>query len=521
MSVRRSSRGRRETADARIACLLVPDLPLAALLRAHPEWTGRPLAVASAPGPRAELVSVSGEARARGVRRGHGVAHARALCSDLCVRALSPALECAAREALLDAALSCSPRAALRPPVSGPFASEAAVVLDASGITALFHSEEGFAASLGERARRLGLPAHVAIAGSRSVAHVAARRLSPSAEGCTCIVPPGDEARFLAPLPIDLLDPDDALAQTLDRFGVRTLGDLLALPRRALATRLGPGVLALVDLARGHCREPPLPAAADPRLVEAIDLEHPVDRLEPLRFVLQGLLSRLLARLALRHLGCGDLTLRLDLAGGGRDARRVGLAAPTNDLRVLIRLLHQALEARLPEAPIEAVRLETRGEPPRGDQLDLFRPAGPAPVALSQVLAELASLCGEARVGAPEVADTHHPDALTLGSFDPRGPSEMPFHASEPGRALALRVLRPPVPAEVRQRGGRPEQIRSAVANGRVVRLSGPWRTTGGWWSRSGRFAFDHFDVWTSDGIVARLRFDHVARSWQIDALYD
>ena len=46
----------------RIACLLVPDLPLAAELRAHPELTGLPLAVASGLGPRAELVSVSAEA---------------------------------------------------------------------------------------------------------------------------------------------------------------------------------------------------------------------------------------------------------------------------------------------------------------------------------------------------------------------------------------------------------------------------------------------------------------------------
>ena len=82
-------------------------------------------------------------------------------------------------------------------------------------------------------------------------------------------------------------------------------------------------------------------------------------------------------------------------------------------------------------------------------------------------------------------------------------------------------MLRPPVTAQVRLRGEQPDSVRSAIANGRVVRLSGPWRTTGGWWSQSGRFAFDHFDVLTSDGIVARLRFDHVGRIWQIDAVYD
>ena len=67
----------------------------------------------------------------------------------------------------------------------------------------------------------------------------------------------------------------------------------------------------------------------------------------------------------------------------------------------------------------------------------------------------------------------------------------------------------------------RPEWIRSAVVNGRVVRVAGPWRTTGHWWSPEQRFAFDSFDVQTSDGGVARLRLDHMRRCWQIDAVYD
>ncbi len=95
----------------RTACLRVPELPLAAELRAHPELAERPFAIASDPGPRAELVAVSAEAARRGVRRLTSVAHAHAICGDLRVRVASPALERAARAALLDAALSFSPRA--------------------------------------------------------------------------------------------------------------------------------------------------------------------------------------------------------------------------------------------------------------------------------------------------------------------------------------------------------------------------------------------------------------------------
>jgi hypothetical protein len=54
-----------------------------------------------------------------------------------------------------------------------------------------------------------------------------------------------------------------------------------------------------------------------------------------------------------------------------------------------------------------------------------------------------------------------------------------------------------------------------------VVRCAGPWRTTGGWWCPEGRFAFDHFDVHTSDGLVVRLRLDRLRSVWHVDAVYD
>ena len=143
----------------RVACLLLPDLPLAAELRARPELVGEPFAVASGPGPRAEILAVSPEATRQGVCVQTTVAHARALCGALRVQPVSHALERAARAALLDVALSCSPRAALAPRAAGAYAGEAAAYLDASGTLALFESEAGLAAALTARARGVGLPA--------------------------------------------------------------------------------------------------------------------------------------------------------------------------------------------------------------------------------------------------------------------------------------------------------------------------------------------------------------------------
>ena len=63
----------------RIACLLVPDLPLRAELRAHPELAELPFVVATGPDGRAQVIEVSHAARRAGVRPRGSVTHARAI----------------------------------------------------------------------------------------------------------------------------------------------------------------------------------------------------------------------------------------------------------------------------------------------------------------------------------------------------------------------------------------------------------------------------------------------------------
>jgi protein ImuB len=105
--------------------------------------------------------------------------------------------------------------------------------------------------------------------------------------------------------------------------------------------------------------------------------------------------------------------------------------------------------------------------------------------------------------------------------FQPGAPRTSHKPIAQPVSRLAIRALRPPLDASVRVSQGLPEHVRSAIANGRVLQVAGPWRSTGSWWSREDHFAFDSFDVQTADGTVARLRFDHLRKRWQIDAVYD
>ncbi len=513
----------------RVACLLIPDLPLQAALRAEPELAGKPLVVTTGPGPRAEILSASREAVRGGVQLGQGLTQARAVRPGLEVRVASPVLERAARAAMLDVALSLSPRAETVARSGGLFTAEGAVFLDAAGITALHESESRFASVLHARAERAGLRGFVALACSRGLARLAARQLALSARFArhaheietTRVLSPQKELAFLAPLPIDLLDPDDEIADALSRFGIHRIQDLLSLSRRDLAARVGPAILELVARARGEEIEPPLQAPRALVLEEGIDLEAALENLEPLAFVLRGLVSRLSERLALRALGCGELRISLRFEAGGRDERRIALASPSQDERVLLRLLRQALESRPPTSAIDGVMLSCEGVQLRREQLDLFLPRGPDPNALDQTLAELGAICGAERVGSPAVVDDHRPDAFAMRPFSGRGVSELTQTSARSTPRLTLRAVRPPARAEVRVEGGRPVFVRSAVSQGEVVRVAGPWRTTGHWWSEAGHFAVDHYDVQMNDGNVLRLCFDWKRNQWQVDGLYD
>jgi protein ImuB len=506
------------------------------------------------------------------------------VCPEIESRIASPVLERTAREAMLDVALSLAPRAELADRGSGLFASEGVVYVDASGIEALHGSaprggtpdtshppgsprsshdkkapqdralrqaEGAFASMLHARAERSGIHGLVALASSRGVARLAARHLAlgstprpaSSLDGLTSrpetdeyettrVLAPEQEIDFLSPLPIDLLDPDDRTAQALTRFGLHRVRDLLRLSRRDLAARLGPGLLELVARARGEEAEPPLPEPRTTTIEEGLDLDVPISSLEPLAFVLRGLVSRLIERLTLRGLGCVELRLALQLENGARQSRRIGVGSPSQDERVLLRLLRLALEGEPPSAAVEGLLLLCEGVPLRREQLDLFIPRGPSPSELDQTLAELGSICGIERVGSPEIVDDHRPDIFALKPFQrkkPRPEKDVRAPFPEPSRGpnlrrgprLTMRALRPPLRADVRLERGRPSHLRSAVSQGEVLTAAGPWRTTGHWWSESAHFAIDHYDIQMSDGTILRLCFDWKTKRWQVDGLYD
>ena len=423
----------------RIACLFIPLFPLAARLRAEPELAGEVVAVCEGNGAAARVVGASRPARRSGVRSGMSLAQARGILPDLVARGRDPACETSAHEALLEAASTLSPRI--------EDAAPDLVFADVSGMERLYGGPTG-EHDMGQAAvvaaDALDLPVRVGIAGNKLAARIAARM-----PDTPKVVAAGDEARFLAPLPVARLELDRRLEDTLRRWGVRTLGDLARLPADRTASRLGPAGASAHRAARGLDASPLAPYHPPPVFHEGLELEWPVVTVDPLLYALRQSLERTRTRLEREDRACALLELELGLEPEGAEHRRIRLPAPTRDIDALLALIRLELESKPPRAPVVSFVTAAHPDRPRRGQLTLFGAPDIHPDALAGTLARLAARLGPDRVGSPRTVDGHLPERYDNAPFEPPAAPRIRLSPRQGRGLLAVRVLRPAVALEV------------------------------------------------------------------------
>ncbi len=382
--------------------------------------------------------------------------------------------------------------------------------MDASGLERLFGDPAGLAAALARRFAEQGFSGTVAIAANPDAAVHAARGLP----GVT-VIPRGEEAARLGPLPVALLDPAPEILETLCLWGIRTFHDLDALPEIGIAERLGPEGVHLQKLARGEALRQLRPVVPELIFEQTQELDYPITELEPLSFTLSSLLHELCASLESRALAILEIHIELKLENQPPYIRALRLPTPTRDIPTLLKLMQLDLSAHPPDAPIVAVRMRAEAAKTRATQGGLYSPPTPEPEKLELTLARIAAIVGAGNVGAPELVDTHRPGAFRLRALHLGKPATAAANST-----LALRRYRPPLPARVQATEGRPARISARGVEGTVLTLAGPWRTSGDWWTPD-PWARDEWDVALSDGALYRIYFERIAGRWFVEASYD
>jgi protein ImuB len=326
-------------------------------------------------------------------------------------------------------------------------------------------------------------------------------------------------------------DFEDAL-EILERWGIVTLGDLAALSADGLAARLGRMGVVLRTHALGVDLAPLVPDADSPRFIERMELEWPIDGLEPLAFVLARLLEPLATALERADRGAAAIRLDLRLVDRTTHARVLQLPAAMRDPRVLRTLLTLDLESHPPPAAIDVVTIEIDPAPARVVQFSLLERARPSVETLATLTARLSALVGETRIGAPALLDSHGPDAFVMSAFHPTGTIASvrlrPSGFGETGRRagdVVLRRFRPPIAVRVDVDHGRPVRVaiaRRGVPSGHVEQCAGPWRGSGEWWTHDAqRWDRDEWDVALSDGAVCRLFRTRDTGVWFLEGVVD
>ncbi|WP_404420434.1 hypothetical protein [Nibricoccus sp. IMCC34717] len=446
------------------AALHLPALPLQALLRDDPALVGKPVAVVAGEGRHACVLHASPEAE--GVASGLPTPLALSRCAGLRLLPRRPEAETEAQRVLLAAGFTLSPR------VENTRAG--LVTLDLQG-----HDP----ARTRTAARTLcaafpgqGLDVRIGISTTPLLAELAALRAEPLLEV-------GEPAAFLAPLPIAAVSPLPAHAALLAKWGIHTLGDLVALPKAALAQRLGTEGALLWERASGEAVRVLALAEAPRTFAAAWACEPPVETLEPLLFRLQRFGERLAAELRAAQLVASSLALTLLLEDGKEQRREFRLPEPSGDPAVWLRVLHTHLGTVRTAARITGVRLVAEPVRPPERQEGLFDTGLRDPLAFWETLARVGALVGEGRTGCPALVDTHRPDTVVL-ERPPETLAPAETALLHPKLGYKLRRYRPPRPVEVTLDDGTPAALLGHTPpRGRIVETAGPWLSGGDWWT--------------------------------------
>src|ERR1700687_2243432 len=295
-------------------CIFIPAFPVQAIIRFAQELRARSVAVLIGRPPLEKVVALNERARQTGVEEGATKSQLEAW-DNLVLRARSESQETSAHAALLDCAQSFSPEVEDSAP--------GIVLLNLAGLEPLFGPLSKIAHDLALRVSQMGLEANIAVAANLDAALLGARGFP----GVT-LIPEGREAERLGDLPVDVLlesfssDVEEATrwVETFDRWGIRKLRALAALPEVPVSERLGQQGIRLQKLARGAASRNL--RVLEPQLIfaESVELEYPIVLLEPLAFLLNRMLEQVCARLAARALAVQGLKLKLELAATQPDA---------------------------------------------------------------------------------------------------------------------------------------------------------------------------------------------------------
>jgi protein ImuB len=497
-----------------ILCACVPSYSVAVARVGDPALVTSPTLVVDKL-ERGRIVDCDGAAYDLGARIGMTLLQASA-----CAREARVALDDRARKrALWDAALELLDAAS--PLVED--AAEGMAFLEMRGIEG---GPKRWLAAVNAALEGSPLPFALALGPNRFVARAAAF-------AGRAYVAREEAGAFLAPLPLRVLDLDARTIERLHLFGVRTLGELAALPHGPFVRRFGS------EAARWHARahaidETPLvPRPRALRIERTLYGEGTAEREDQLLFALRTLVQRVAEDLAFVGKRCGGLHLTLECENGDARDLSLVLAQPTAQATTIFDLVRARLEGTTLEAPVTGLRLGAQHLEDAGTELTLFAGSDPDPEVVGIALARLEAALGPCSTLRARVVDGYRYESryryepfVATAFATPRFGERASVVPNSRG-TLVLRLIAPRTISVVLS-GGKPAFVGTPPRA--VLDVAGPWRVDEAWWDialaalEPHALRRDEYDVLLEDGTLARIACDdprEPTRRWTLRGTYD
>ncbi len=449
-----------------------------------------PLVLVGRNGRRRVVLATDAEAQTAGLRIGMPASKEQALAPNLAIHDAEPeADEMALARLALWALRRYAPIVAADPPDG--------LVIDTTGAD---HLHRGEAAMLTDIVERLGasrITARAAVADTWGAAYALARFGGRQ----TTVIPSGETAQAIRPLPVAALRLPAVTIDSLRRLGFETIADLAGTPRASLALRFGPEPGRRLNQAFGRVSEPIEPIRPEEIVEVRRNFAEPIGAPETIARYTGKLVAELCAELETRGLGARRLDLLFFRVDNRTEAIRVGTAMAVRDTKRLTRLLTDKIETIDPGFGIELMRLAaTVAEPLRAKQMISSLAEAPEPE-VSDVIDILANRVGEDRLYrfAPVQSDVPERSVQRIAPMAPDTGEGWPGHWPRPSRLLprpepieTVALLPDHPPVTFTWRGVRR----------RVKRADGPERVFGEWWKHDAELAAvrDYFQVEDENG---------------------
>lgn len=445
-------------------CVLFPQLALDGVLRNRTD-ADAPLALLSGTPQRRVLQAVNPAARALGLKPGQSLIAAQAMSRAFTTAEYDLALIERWQQFLAAWAYGFSSQVSLHYP--------RCLLLEVHSSLALFGPWPRLEARLREELRTLGFGHRITLAPNPAAARVLA-----NVHDGLAVTDTDSLYHVLESIPVERLGLPRDVASAFARMGLRTLKQILALPRDGLARRFCAETLRHLDTLLGH-RPLALEFHRPPDLFDArIELNFEVESHQALLFPLRRLTADLAAYLAGRDSGVQRFTLHLEHRQLADSQVPVGLLSAERDPAMLFELTRGRLEHLQLPAPVLAVRLIARELPtfvPEHRELFDERPQQSLP--WEQLRERLRARLGDDAVQGLAAHADHRPECAWQ---------------SQP-------VTRNALPSDITPRPGwllaEPKPLHEASL--RV--LAGPERIESGWWD-GGDVRRDYYLVETRTG---------------------